>query len=390
MTKRILLVGGGSGGHVFPLMAVAESLQKLATQQGRGLKLTLLGEGKFFEEAARQSGLPYKKFMTGKMRRYFSLANLTDLPKMLIGLVQSFWYLFWLMPDAVFTKGGYASVPPAMAAKFFFIPLYVHDSDAIPGAANRWLGRLAKKVFISFEMARQYFRPDKTELTGNPIRNEILNGDRNQALSFFQLSNQLPTVLVLGGSQGAQKINDIVVQSALKLTEKFQIIHQTGDLNYSAVQKSVELELGNGVSKSETPFPSRYRVYPFLDSTNLSLAYAAADVVVSRSGANLLSEISALGKPAVVIPIKRSAANHQYYNAVEFSKFGGIIIEEDNLVPSVFINQIENAYQNRAELGQKIKGFVYPVRDREGPQRDPSSYGANLDAADKIANSLLN
>src|SRR3989344_2751693 len=206
---RIVLVGGGSGGHVFPLMAVADSLQKMAAQQGLELKLTLLGEGKFFEEAAKQSGLKYKKIMAGKIRRYFSLANLFDIPKILIGLIQSFWYLFWLMPDAVFTKGGYASVPPAFAAKFFFIPLYVHDSDAVPGSASRLIGRWAKKVFISFEMARQYFSVGKTELTGNPIRQEVLRGERAQALQFFQLSDQIPTVLVLGGSQGAQKINEL-------------------------------------------------------------------------------------------------------------------------------------------------------------------------------------
>lgn len=372
MIKRILLVGGGSGGHVFPLMAVAESLQKLATQQGRPPELILLGEGKFFEEAAKKSGLKYKKFMTGKFRRYFSFANLTDLPKTLIGLVQSFWYLFWLMPDAVFTKGGYASVSPALAAKFFFISLYVHDSDAVPGSANRLIGRWAKKVFVSFEMARQYFSAGKTELTGNPIRQEILGGDRNAALQSFQLSNQLPTVLVLGGSQGAQKINELIAQSLLSLTAKFQIIHQTGELNFSSVQKSVEQLTKEGGEQYAVQIKSRYRLYPFLDSTNLPLAYAAADVIVSRSGANLLSEISALGKPGIIIPIKKSASNHQYYNAIEFSKYGGIVIEEDNLVASVLIDQIETAYQNRAEIGPKIKGF------------------ANLDAADKIANFLLN
>ncbi|MDP3731321.1 MAG: undecaprenyldiphospho-muramoylpentapeptide beta-N-acetylglucosaminyltransferase [bacterium] len=356
---RIILVGGGSGGHVFPLMAVAESLQKLAIQQGLDLKLTLLGEGKFFEEAAKQSGLKYKKIMAGKIRRYFSLANLLDIPKILIGLIQSFWYLFWLMPDAVFTKGGYASFPPALAAKFYFIPLFIHESDVIPGAANRLISRLAKKVFVSFEASKQYFSSGKTEFTGNPIRTEILNGDRVQALQYFQLSDQLPTVLVLGGSQGAQKINELILQSLPKLTVKFQVIHQTGELNYEAVKKLAE----------QTTSPN-YHPYPFLDFSNLPLAYAAADVVVSRSGANLLSEISALGKPAIVIPIKRSAANHQYYNAIEFSKYGGIIIEEDNLVFSVFIDQLESAYQRRAEIGGNIRNF------------------ATFDAADKIASFL--
>lgn len=360
-TKRIVLVGGGTGGHVFPLMAVAESLQKLAVQQGVDLRLTLLGEGKFLEKAAKQSGLKYKKIMAGKMRRYFSSLNLFDLFKILIGTIQSLWHLFWLMPDLIFTKGGYASVPPALAAKFFFIPLYIHDSDAVPGAANRLIGRWAKKVFISFEMTRQYFSAGKTELTGNPVRPEILVGDRNQAKQFFQLSDQLPTVLILGGSQGAQKINETILQALPKLTEKFQVIHQTGELNYEAVKKSAEeLKVSN------------YHPYPFLDLTNLPLAYAAADVIVSRAGANLLSEISAVGKPAVLVPLSRKASRgEQITNAVELSKYGAIIIEEDNLVPSVLVDQIEHAYQNRSELGAKIKGF------------------ANLDAADKIASLVL-
>src|SRR3989344_5881620 len=369
---RIVLVGGGSGGHVFPLTAVAGSLQKLAVQQGLDLKLTLLGEGKFFEEAGKKSGLKYKKIMAGKMRRYFSLLNIIDLPKILIGLVQSFWHLFWLMPDAVFTKGGYTSVPPAVAAKFFFIPLYIHDSDAVPGVSNRWLGRLAKKVLVSFEMARQYFAADKTELTGNPIRTEILNGDRNQAFQFFQLSDQLPTILILGGSQGAQKINELIVQSLFLFTAKFQIIHQTGELNYAQVQKSLEQLTKEGGGQYAKQIKSRYRVYPFLDASNLPLAYAVADVVVSRSGANLLSEIAALGKPAILIPLtKKASRGEQITNAIEFSKYGGVFIGEDNLVASVLIGQIENAYQNRAEIGQKIKGFATPA------------------AADKIASLLL-
>ena len=362
MLKRILLVGGGSGGHVFPLMAIAESLQKLTTQQGRPLELILLGEGQFFEEAAKSSGLKYKKFITGKIRRYFSFANFVDLPKMFIGLIQSFWYLFWLMPDAVFTKGGYASFLPALVAKFFFIPLYVHDSDAIPGWTNRLIGRWAKKVFISFETARQYFPAGKTELTGNPIRQEILSvvagADRNQALQFFKLTDQIPTVLILGGSQGAKKINDLIIQSILPLVSKFQVIHQSGESNYSLVQKSIEqLTEEVGIQYAEQ-IKNHYRLYPFFDSRSLSVAYTAADLVVTRSGANLLSEIAVLGKPAVVIPIKKSSSNHQYYNAIEFAKYGGIVIEEDNLVPSIFVDQLDRAYQNRVEISARIKDFA--------------------------------
>ena len=168
MAYRILLVGGGSGGHVYPLMAVAEALQKKI--KDRDTEIILLGEGRFLDEAVKDSGFRYKKITAGKLRRYLSLESFLDFFKIIAGFFHSFWQMFWLMPDVVFLKGGYASFFPALAAKIFFIPIYIHDSDSVPGAANRFMAKLAKKVFVSFESAKKYFPAEKTELIGNPVR----------------------------------------------------------------------------------------------------------------------------------------------------------------------------------------------------------------------------
>ncbi|MBI2057883.1 MAG: UDP-N-acetylglucosamine--N-acetylmuramyl-(pentapeptide) pyrophosphoryl-undecaprenol N-acetylglucosamine transferase [Candidatus Yanofskybacteria bacterium] len=361
MTK-ILLVGGGSGGHVYPLMAIAEALQKKIKDSDT--EIILLGEGRFFDEAVKDSGFRYKKIIAGKLRRYLSLESFLDPFKMVAGFFQSFWHLFWLMPDAVFTKGGYATFFPALAAKLFFIPIYVHDSDSVPGMTNRFVGKLAKKVFVSFESAKKYFSQEKVELVGNPIRAELLNGNKEEALSFFNLSESLPTVVILGGSQGAKKINDAVLAAIFQLTHDFQVVHQCGDTNFKEVNGLV------GEINSEQ-VKSRYRLYPFFNDKELALAYALGDVFVSRASAGGIFEISALGKPAIFIPIKNSAQNHQHQNALEIVEHGGVLIEEENLISSVLVNEIKEAYQKREELGLKIKSF------------------ARLDAAEKIASEIL-
>jgi len=370
MSYRILLVGGGSGGHVFPLFYVAESLKELAERQNKEIEIILLGEGKFFEDAAKASGFKYKKIIAGKIRRYFSLLNILDFFKIIAGFFHSFWQIFWLMPDVVFLKGGYASFFPALAAKIFFIPIYIHDSDSVPGAANRFMAKLAKKVFVSFESAKKYFPAEKTELIGNPVRRVLLSGDKNKAVSFFGLSSSLPTVVILGGSQGAKKINDIVLASVVQLTRNFQVIHQTGDKNYGEIKKSLEQLEKELEGPTSEQIKNRYKIYPFFNESELALAYALGDVFVSRASAGGIFEISALGKPAIFVPIKKSAQNHQHLNALEIVKHGGILIEEENLISSVFINEIKEAYQKREELGLKIKSF------------------AKLDAADKIAATL--
>ncbi len=370
MAYRILLIGGGSGGHVFPLVAVAKALQEAVLERAQDAELVMLGEGKFFKEAAEREaaqsvGFKFHSILAGKMRRYLSAVSFWDFVKMPISLIQSFWYLFWIMPDAVFTKSGYASFFPVLAAKFFFIPIYLHDSDAVPGVTSKILGRWSKKVFISFEGARQYFPESKTILVGNPVREGILTSSKEEALLFFKFSPTLPTVLISGGSQGARNINNVVLESIVQLTNNFQVIHQCGKENFEQVSAAVNQIIKEGQDKYGEQVAARYRVYPFFSDRELSLAYAMTDVIVGRSGSGTLFEVAALGKPGIVIPIKDSASNHQYFNAMEFTQYGGIMIEEDNLLGSILVNEIIEAYQKKEELGQAIRGFAKPDAARQ-------------------------
>jgi len=367
--KRFLLVGGGSGGHVVPLVAVAESLRKLDPT----VELMLLGEGQFLISAADQAGLPYRIILAGKARRYFSPLTLLDPFKAIIGFIQSLWHLYAYMPDAVFTKGGYASVMPALAAKLNFIPVYTHESDSIPGLSNRFLGKISAAVFISFESAGKYFKQKKTALVGNPIRPEVVSGDRDTALQYFNLRTDKKTILIAGGSQGAKRINDVILESLVLLVQQYQIIHQCGDSQLQAVQAEVERYQKEGEQSYASMIQANYRLYPFFKFEEMALAYAAADIVISRAGASNLSEIAVLGKPAIIIPITQSTNNHQMQNALEFQKYGAVILEERNISSHILLNQIEELLkpETAAAISAKIKEF------------------AKLDAADKIAQVLL-
>ncbi|OGN02361.1 MAG: hypothetical protein A2655_01350 [Candidatus Yanofskybacteria bacterium RIFCSPHIGHO2_01_FULL_43_42] len=366
---RILLVGGGSGGHVYPVIAIANVLKE------RGdAKLLLLGDDKFMRPAAEENGLQFRPVMSGKLRRYFSLLIFLDIFKFPIGLFQSLWHIFWFMPDVVFAKGGYVSVLPALVAKLYLIPLYIHESDSVPGLANKFLGRLANKIFISFQISAAYFDKSKTVLTGNPVRRDLLTGDRNEAAKLFSLSPDKKTVFVYGGSQGAQKINDIVLESLVMMVGKdLQMIHQCGSGQYETVKKLVDKFVKEGEGGYGDAITQHYRLEPFLDLGKVRAAYALADVIVSRAGASNIFEIAAVGKPAIIIPITASSGNHQLNNAMAFNKHGAVMIEEENLTPHIVLSQIEYLLkpENYEAVSQKIKSFATP------------------DATDKIAEAIL-
>ncbi len=373
MAYRILLTGGGSGGHVFPLIAVATALKEKAQQNGQDLELLMIGEGQFMEKAAIENGIPFKRILVGKLRRYFSPLTILDIFKMPVGFFQSLWYVFWFMPDIVFAKGGYASVMPAIIGRLYFVPLFVHESDSIPGLANKILGKLAKTVFISFQSAEKYFKAGKTVLVGNPFRKELIGQNKENALNFFKLKPDKKTVLVLGGSQGAQRINDIIMQSLVMLVKNFQIIHQCGETQYKSVKNEAEKLIKEGEGNYADDLKANYRYFPFLETEQLSMAYAAADILISRAGAGSIFEIAAAGKPVILIPITNSSADHQMTNAKEFSKFGAVVLEEENLTSHILINQIESLLneENYARISANIKNF------------------AKSDATEKIASVLL-
>lgn len=359
--KRILLVGGGSGGHVYPLIAVADALREKSQQGGVDLELKLWGHGDFMINAAVEANLTATNIITGKIRRYFSFLNVLDFFKMMLGFVQSIFLMYWYMPDIVFAKGGSDSVMPAIAAKFYFIPLIIHESDSVPGLANRITSKIANKILVSFESSLKYFNPQKTTLVGNPVRRELAMGDKTSAANFFKLDPNKQTLLIMGGSQGAQRINQLVLDSIVQLIQPYQVIHQCGESQYAKIKQEIEKYEKEGKTSYGSLLLNNYKLFPFLNFEELKSAYALADIIVSRGGGQIF-EIAMLGKPVIIIPLSASAGNHQLGNALEFSHYGASILEEENLTSHIFINQIQSLLksENYQAISERIKKFAKP------------------------------
>jgi UDP-N-acetylglucosamine--N-acetylmuramyl-(pentapeptide) pyrophosphoryl-undecaprenol N-acetylglucosamine transferase len=250
--------------------------------------------------------------------------------------------------------------------------VYLHESDSVPGLANTLLSKICRGVFTSFVSSNSSFGA-KALLVGNPVRTELLSGNHSEALSFFRFSPERKTMLIQGGSQGSQEMNAIILNGLVVLSQHYQIIHQCGDSQYATVKAEMDRDAKEGGSKYGTNITQNYRLYPFLNTQEQTMAYAAADVIVSRAGAGSIFEIAQLGKPAIFIPLALAAGNHQLKNAIEIAKFGAIIIEGTNMTAGVLMNQIEELLKPdvAARISQSIKQFATP------------------DAASRIATALL-
>ncbi len=353
--KRIVLAGGGSGGHVFPLIAVAEELEAQYPDTEFLYIGTSAQMGKIAEEAMSEIGIPTRNILTGKMRRYFSLQYFLDFFRVPIGIVQSLIYLLQFMPDAVFSKGGYASVPVVLAAWLYRIPVLTHDSDAIPGWANRICGKFSRYVAVSYSTSKKYFIAEKVVVTGNPIRIEMTTGSRTRGYERWGFTEARPTVFVMGGSQGAKAINDVVTEVLPQLLKIAQVLHITGKEHYD---RAIKLA-------AEAGFKSGRHLYvavPFLNRTEMADAYAVSDIVLSRSGANSVTEIAANKKVAIFVPIPQGLS-HQYMNAYEIAKIGGaLVLEEQNLGRKILMEKIKELLRNkelRTQLQEKIYTFYH-------------------------------
>ncbi len=349
---RILFTGGGTGGHVYPIIAIKTTLERT----NREISFLYVGPNSFAKGAFEKEGIKCKFILAGKLRRYFSLLNFIDLLKIPIGLIQSLWYIFWFMPDVIFSKGGYGSIPVVFMSWIYRIPIIIHESDSIPGLSNKILARFAKKIIVAFKETMKYFPPQKTILLGIPIREELTQGNKEEGEKIFGLNSEKPVVLVMGGSQGAKKINEIVINTLPRLLKKCEIIHIYGKKNF----KKLEAEYG------KTQY---YHIYPFLEIDRLKHAYAISDIIVSRAGATSVFGIAATGKPSILIPLSNSASNHQAKNAQSLSRIGGaFILKEKNLTMNMFLNAVFELIDNPEEakqMGEKAKLFYKPETNQK-------------------------
>lgn len=362
---RILLTGGGSGGHIYPLIAVSQKILDASRRSSLETDLRFFGSPGSYQTILEGYGVSVSRIVSSKWRRYLSPLNLLEPFRFVFGLVQALFKMYFFMPDVIFSKGGSGSVPVVLAGAFYRIPVIIHESDAVPGAANRFAAHFAARIGVAFESATSFFSGRSVAVVGNPVREELLLNRDDQKLSkrYWGFHPEEPVILVLGGSQGAEAINDFIIKESPNLLPKFQILHQTGVSNFT----NAKGELTFVAADLPEEIRRRYHLVAYFQK-DLKEALSAADIVISRAGAGGIFEIAAFGKPAILIPLPNSASAHQRYNANEFASAGaGVVLEEANLLSNVFLVQLNKILGDR-ERYQKMSAasaaFFKPHTDR--------------------------
>ncbi len=339
---KIVLTGGGTGGHVYPLIAIAEEITNLVDQENlTGVRLYYFADKPFDEDTMTQHKITFVPIIAGKIRVYFSFKNIIDLFKTFFGVISALWKLFRVYPDVVISKGGYVSFPVLFAARVLFIPVIIHESDSVPGRVNIWAGTFAKRIALNFPEAAEYFPEEKIALTGHPIRKVIINQAHEGGRQFFELEPNLPVIGVWGGSQGAEPINKTILELLPELIDEAQIIHQTGEKNFNQTVADAKNIL------ESKQYKSRYHPVAFINDLQTKMFANAVDIIISRAGSSLF-EIAAWGKPSILIPYPLAHGDHQRRNAYHYARTGAcVVIEEKNMTPAVLLHQIREILQNK-------------------------------------------
>jgi UDP-N-acetylglucosamine--N-acetylmuramyl-(pentapeptide) pyrophosphoryl-undecaprenol N-acetylglucosamine transferase len=313
---RILVSGGGTGGHIYPALAVARELRLR-----HDAELLYLGDANGLEtRIVPQEGIPFAPIVAGKLRRYLSAETFTDLGRIPVGMGQAIGHVRKFQPDAVFTSGGYVSVPAGFAARLQGIPFLMHQQDVPPNLANRLLTPLATKISVSFPGSLRYFPRERTTLSGNPVRMEVLEMARAQGTLRkldFHLDPALPVLLVTGGSQGARRLNHVIVEALPQLLPRCQVLHVSGEYTYEETRAAAERQL-----EALPGLRPRYALYAYL-SSEMPAALAASEIALCRSGAATLAELAIMGRPSLLVPLPPGfSGSPQQINAEMFVRAG--------------------------------------------------------------------
>lgn len=336
--KKIVLTGGGTAGHVTPNIALIPRLQS------EGYEILYIGSYQGIEkELIANEGIPYQGISSGKLRRYFALENFTDPFRVLKGISQARSILKKYQPDAVFSKGGFVSVPVVLAASSLKIPIIIHESDFSPGLANKISLKFADKICCNFPETLSYLPKGKAVLTGSPIRKELFSGDIGEARKYTGFKNQKPVILVIGGSLGSIRINMAVRSLLPELLPEFNIVHICGKGNTDETLSDTQ----------------GYKQYEYV-SKRLKDLFALADLIISRAGANVLCELLALKKPHILIPLSASASRgDQILNAGSYQKQGfSYVIDEEELADNTLLFAIHSVYKDRASYISSMEKFA--------------------------------
>ena len=365
MKTKIVFAGGGTGGHIYPGLAIADELRTIAREQNTEIELYWFGNSKGMDKNIVEKSGSVDHFCgipSGKLRRYFSFSNFIDLFKVAAGFVVSFFKLLSIRPAVLFSKGGFVSVPPCIAARILGIPVFTHECDFTPGLATRINSRFATKILVSYEETKKFLsqnKINKTVVTGNPVRPVFYTADGKKGRDFIfgsEAKTEKPELLVLGGSLGAHQLNELVVNNLEWLKERFNVVHQCGakDADFVPV-------------KSES-----YYSYPFIYG-EMPDVIASADIILARAGANSIWECSVTGKPMVLVPLcGNGTRGDQVDNAKFFEEKGAAFVllgkdaTDENLKNYLSKLLDEKVRQNMADASLKLSQNRRPAKTIAG------------------------
>ena len=349
---KIALTGGGTGGHFYPLIAVAEALEDISKE--RRLiepELFYFGPSVFDVAALMEHDIAHVLSSAGRVRRYKSILNLFDLFKTAWGIVGATIELFRIYPDVVFSTGGFASFPTLFAAKLLRIPVIIYDADAIPGRVSLWSAKFARWIGVAHPDAAVKFPPqvrDRIARVGHPIRKEIEQPAREGGHEFLQLETSVPTIFIMGGSQGSVAINNTILDALPELVKHYNVVHQAGTEQQDETKKVAKLVL------KDSPFEKRYRVFGLLNTLALRMTAGISSLIIARAGSGSIFEIASWGIPSILIPIPGDISHDQTENAYSFARAGAaVVLQQRNLTPHILLAEIERIIGN-ADLQRKM------------------------------------
>lgn len=341
---RILLAGESTAGNLAPLIYVYETLKKKSLEGNahESVEFKLIStESDMLRTFVQNTDIEFSVLNPGQENRksspFIAIKNFTRI----------MFSVFRYMPDVIFLKGGYVSLPVAIAGRIFMIPVIMHESDIVPTKLDMHIARFAKRIAISFDQTAEYYPADKVFFSGNPVDASVVMADYEESKKKLSIEGDKPVIFIMGGSQGAHEINNLVIEVLPQLLEKYEIIHQCGLNDYETIQAAVQ--------KLSVPFLEDYHLFPFMKQS-LSNAYAVADLVVSRAGASTVAEIMTVGKPSILIPLSDSGSDNQDQNAFFFSEAGAaVLLNEKNLKPHLFLDSVRNVFKDRIKMMEMMR-----------------------------------
>lgn len=364
---KIVLTGGGTGGHFYPLIAVAEAIEDLAKE--RALiepALYYIGPEAFDAAALHEHDIVHVKSPAGRMRRYASIFNFLDLFKTGWGIIRAVIRLFGAYPDVVFSTGGFAAYPTLVAARLLSIPAVIYDADATPGRVSLWSAKFARWIAVAHPEAAAKFPErvrDRIARVGHPIRKEIEKPAPEGGHEFLKLDPSVPTVFIMGGSQGSSAINEAVLDALPEMVKHYNAVHQTGKTHLDETSRIAKLVL------QDSPFEKRYRPFGLLNTLALRMAAGISSLVIARAGSGTIFEIASWGIPAILIPIPLDVSHDQTENAYSYARGGAaVVMEQRNLTPHLLFAEIERIISDaalRKKMSEAALAFSRPESARK-------------------------